>query len=114
MHGSRRPPPRFFGWAGDEYHMTFVTSEYFIFRKHYATLCDTIQDPLTLAVQLYIRGIITKAVRGHTFALGLSTSQKSNALLSAVEEQIRLNPETFHDSSEGRPLNAVTGGRNGK
>ena len=71
--------------------------EYFIFRKHYAILCDTIQDPLTLAVLLYIRGIVTKEVRDRTFTLGLSTLQKSNALLSAVEGQIRLNPETFHE-----------------
>ena len=71
--------------------------EYFIFQKHYAILCGAIQDPPLLAVQLYIRGVITKAVRDHTFTLSLSTSQKINALLSAVEKQIRLNPETFHE-----------------
>ena len=71
--------------------------EYFIFQKHYAILCGAIQDPPLLAVHLYIRGVITKAVMDHTFTLSLSTSQKINALLSAVEKQIRLDPETFHE-----------------
>ena len=75
--------------------------EYFIFQKHYAILCGAIQDPLLLAVQLYSRGVITRAVKEHTSAFGLSTLEKSNALLIAVEKKIRLNPKTFHEFLSG-------------
>ena len=71
--------------------------EYFIFRKHYAMLCDTIQDPPSLAAELYSRGIVTQAVMDRTLVLGLHRSEKNSALMSAVEKQILTNSQAFHE-----------------
>lgn len=67
-----------------------------IFREHYDRLVHTIQDPLPLAARLLSLGIITPAVKEDISAVGLSTLNKNNVLLSAVEKQIQLHPQTFH------------------
>ena len=67
-----------------------------IFREHYDRLVHTIQDPLPLAARLLSLRIITPAVKEDISAVGLSTLNKNNVLLSAVEKQIQLHPQTFH------------------
>ena len=71
------------------------TPEYRTFREHYDRLYHAIQDPLSLATQLFARSIITSAVTGRMIAMGLSTLEKNSILLSAVEMQIRTDPKTF-------------------
>ena len=70
--------------------------EYSTFREHYDRLYRAIQDPLSLAAQLFSKGIISSAVKERMAILGLSGLEKNNALLSAVEKQIQLDPETFY------------------
>ena len=72
------------------------TPEYHTFREHYDRLVHAIQDPLPLATQLFSKGIITSAVKERMIVLGLTTLEKNNVLLSAVEKQIQSNPGTVH------------------
>ena len=72
------------------------TPEYHTFREHYDRLVHAIQDPLPLATRLFSKGIITSAVKERMIVLGLTTLEKNNALLSAVEKQIQSNPCTLH------------------
>ena len=70
--------------------------EYSTFREHYDRLYRAIQDPLSLSVQLFSKGIISSVVQQRMAILGLSRLQKNIVLLSAVEMQIRTNSQTFH------------------
>ena len=70
--------------------------EYSIFREYYDRLYHAVQDHLSLAIRLYSTGIISSAVMGHMSVVGLSTREKNNALLSAVEKQIQAVPQAFH------------------
>ena len=72
------------------------TPEYRTFREHYDRLYHAIQDPLSLATQLFTRNIITSAVKGKMSIVGLSTLEKTSLLLSAVEGQIQTDPRVFH------------------
>ena len=72
------------------------TLEYRIFREHYDRLVHSIQDPLPLAVRLFSKGVIKSAVKDHMSVLGLSTLEKNNALLSAVEKHIQLDPQKIN------------------
>ena len=72
------------------------TPEYHTFREHYDRLVHAIQDPLPLATRLFSKGIITSAVKERMIVLGLTTLEKNNALLSAVEKQIQSNPCMLH------------------
>ena len=69
--------------------------EYFIFRKHYARLCDAIQDPPSLAAELYFRGILPRRVLERTSLLSLTRLEKNSRLLSHVETQILTNSQAF-------------------
>ena len=71
--------------------------EYFIFRKHYASLCVAIQDPLRLAIELYSRGIVVYAIKERMFSPSTPVAEKNSALLSAVETQIRTNSQAFYE-----------------
>ena len=71
--------------------------EYSTFREHYDRLYRAIQDPLSLAAQLFSKGIISSAVQQRMAILGLSILEKNNELLTAVEKQIRTNSQTFHE-----------------
>ena len=73
------------------------TPEYRTFRVHYNRLYHAIQDPLSLATQLFAKSIITSAVTGRMIAMGLSTLEKNGVLLSAVEMQIRTDPKKFYE-----------------
>ena len=73
------------------------TPEYRTFREHYDRLYHAIQDPLSLATQLFTRSIVTSAVTGRMIAVGLSTLEKNGVLLSAIEMQIRTDPRRFYE-----------------
>ena len=72
------------------------TLEYRIFRKHYDRLVLSIEDPLPLATRLFTKGVIISAVKEKISVLGLSTLEKNNALLTAVEEHIQLDPQKIN------------------
>ena len=72
------------------------TPEYRTFREHYYRLMQAIQDPLSLAAQLYSQGIIASAVKEQMSVLGLSRLEKNNVLLNAVEMQIQTDPSVLH------------------
>ena len=72
------------------------TPEYRTFREHYDRLYHAIQDPLSLATQLFASNIITSEVKGKMNIVGLSTLEKNSLLLSAVEMQIQTNPSVYH------------------
>ena len=72
------------------------TLEYRIFRKHYDRLVLSIQDPLPLATRLFTKGVIISAVKEKISVLGLSTLEKNNALLTAVEKHIQLDPQIIN------------------
>ena len=71
------------------------TLEYRTFREHYDRLVHTIQDPLPLATRLFTHGIITYEVKDRVNILGLSKLEKTDKLLSAIEGQIRSEPNMF-------------------
>ena len=71
------------------------TPECRVFREHYNRLVQSIQDPLPLATLLFSEDAIIAVVKEMS-VLGLSTLEKNDVLLSAVEKQIQLDPETFH------------------
>ena len=73
------------------------TPEYSNFQKHYCDLMYAIEDPLPLAARLFSQGIIKHAVLQRvSITPALTSLEKSVALLSAVEAQIRTEPNTFH------------------
>ena len=71
------------------------TAEYRIFREHYDNLYHAIQDPLSLANRLFSEGIIASAVNEQMSVSATPRLEKNNALLRAVEMQIRTNPSTL-------------------
>ena len=71
------------------------TPECRVFREHYDRLVNAIQDPLSLATQLLIQGIITSAVKECTSEEGLPTVDKNSALLSAVQKRFNLSHYHF-------------------
>ena len=72
------------------------TPEYRIFREHYSRLYNAVQDPLSLATQLFSQGIITSVVKEQISVPTLTRLEKNNALLSAVEVQVRTSPSMYH------------------
>ena len=73
------------------------TPEYRTFRVHYDRLVHAIQDPLSLATRLFTQGIITYEVKDRVNILGLSKLEKTDKLLSAIEGQIRSDPNMFQN-----------------
>ena len=71
------------------------TPEYRTFREHYDRLVTAILDPLLLATRLFARNMIDSTVKEEMSILGLSRVYRNNALLSAVEMQIRTDPRMF-------------------
>ena len=71
------------------------TPEYRTFREHYDRLVTAILDPLLLATRLFARNMIDSTVKEEMSVLGLSRVYRNNALLSAVEMQIRTDPRMF-------------------
>ena len=72
------------------------TPEYRTFREHYSKLLDGIQDPLSLAAQLYSKAVIDRTVLQRVNISALPTFQNTHALLSAVEGKIRYDSHALH------------------
>ena len=72
------------------------TPEYRTFREHYYRLVQAIQDPLSLAAQLFSQDIITSAVKEQMIVSALTRLEKNSLLLSAVEGQIQTDPRVLH------------------
>ena len=72
------------------------TPEYHTFREHYYRLVQAIQDPLSLAAQLFSQGTITSAVKEQMIVSALTRLEKNSLLLSAVEGQIQTDPRVLH------------------
>ena len=73
------------------------TPEYHTFREHYARLVHAIQDPLSLATQLFTRSVIDSSVLQRMNTLGFTTFQNTTALLTAVLGKIQTDPRMFHE-----------------
>ena len=71
------------------------TPEYRTFREHYARLYHAIQNPLSLATQLFTRSIIDSSILQQMNTLGFTTFQNTNTLLSAVLGKIQSDPRMF-------------------
>ena len=71
------------------------TPEYRIFRDHYARLVHAIQNPLSLATQLFTRRLIDTSILQQVNTLGFTTFQNTNTLLSAVLGKIQTDPSAF-------------------
>ena len=71
------------------------TPECYAFRKHYAKLAEAIQNPLSLANQLFSEEIITSEVKERMRSPLLSRVGKNSGLLSAVEIRIKTDPSIF-------------------
>ena len=73
------------------------TPEYRTFREHYDRLVTAILEPLLLATRLFARNIIDSTVKDEMSIFGLSRVYKNNALLSAVEMQIRTDSRMLYE-----------------
>ena len=71
------------------------TPEYRTFREHYSRLYNAIQDPLSLATQLFTRSIIDFSLLQRVNTLGFTTFQNTTTLLSAVLGKIQTDPRMF-------------------
>ena len=71
------------------------TPEYRTFREHYARLYHAIQNPLSLATQLFTKSIIDSSILQQMNTLGFTTFQNTNTLLSAVLGKIQTDPKMF-------------------
>ena len=78
------------------------------FRKHYSDLIRAIQDPdvLLLACDLYSEGILAQTVLDVVNVVGFTPVQKKMTLLSALKDQIALDPtklDTLLEAFRKRP-----------
>ena len=64
-----------------------------VLRQHFAKLCQGIQNPLKLGVQLYSNGVITDTVL--TRIRSASGTEKGLVLLGAVRDQFAIEPGKF-------------------
>ena len=71
------------------------TPEYRTFREHYARLYHAIQNPLSLATQLFTKSIIDSSLLQQMSTLGFTTFQNTNTLLTAVLGKIQTDPSAF-------------------
>ena len=71
------------------------TPEYRTFREHYDRLYHAIQDPLSLATQLFTRGIIDSSILQRVNTLGFTTFQNTTTLLTAVLGKVQTDPRMF-------------------
>ena len=76
---------------------TALSAESKAFRKCSADLMRGIQDPELLAWELYSDEVISEVVVDEMSVVGLSTVQKKTRLLSAVRNQIAMDPAKFQN-----------------
>ena len=72
-----------------------MSAEYQSFRRHFADLFESIQNPITLASRLYSAEVLSCERRNNTGSLQLSVEQIGQ-LLDAVEGQIKLDSQNFY------------------
>ena len=67
-----------------------------LYLHNYANLIQMIQDPLSLAAELYSANLIARNVLNSTLESPLTKVEKTMHLLQAVSDQIAINPNNFH------------------
>ena len=67
------------------------------FRKCSSDLHKGIQDPESLAWELYSDGVVSETVVDEVSVLGLSAIQRKTKLLSAVRDAIAVDPTKFQN-----------------
>ena len=72
-----------------------MSAEYQSFRRHFADLSESIQNPTTLASRLYSAEILSREKRNNIGSLQLSVEQIGQ-LLDAVESQIKVDSQNFY------------------
>ena len=72
-----------------------MSAEYRSFRRHFADLSESIQDPTILASRLYSAGMLSRERRNSISFLQLSVEQIGQ-LLDAVEGQIKVDSQNFY------------------
>ena len=72
-----------------------MSAEYQSFRRHFADLSESIQNPTTLASRLYSADILSRERRNNIGSLQLSVEQIGQ-LLDAVEGQIKVDSQNFY------------------
>ena len=72
-----------------------MSAEYQSFRRHFADLSESIQNPTTLASRLYSVGLLSRERRNIISFLQLSVEQIGQ-LLDAVEGQIKVDSQNFY------------------
>ena len=76
---------------------TPLTAEFEAFRKCSADLIRGIQDPELLAWELYSDDVVSETVVDEVSVMGLSSVQRKTRLLSAVRDQIAVDPAKFQN-----------------
>ena len=74
-----------------------TTAEYHTFKEHYARLVHAIQNPLSLATQLFTRSVIDSSLLQRVNTLGFTTFQNTTTLLTAVLGKIQTDPRMFYE-----------------
>ena len=72
-----------------------MSAEYQSFRRHFADLSESIQNPTTLASRLYSADMLSRERRNNIGSLQLSVEQIGQ-LLNAVEGQIKMDSQNFY------------------
>ena len=72
-----------------------MSAEYRSFRRHFADLSESIQNPTTLARRLYSADMLSVENRNNIGSLQLPV-EKIGQLLDAVEGQIKMDSQTFY------------------
>ena len=78
---------------------------YEAFREHSADLITVIDDPVVLAWELFGTHVISDTVADEVSVMGLSAAYKNARLLSAVRDQIKVDPtklDTFLEALRKR------------
>ena len=76
---------------------TALSAESEAFRKCSADLMREIQDPELLAWELYSDDVVSEKVVDEVSVVGLSGVQRKTRLLSAVRDQIAVDPAKFQN-----------------
>lgn len=82
------------------YLCVYRTLELKVFQNNYAHLRDTIQVPEDVANRLYTREKIDSHLRDKVQLQTLTTSEKCEQLLKAVEHEISADPTVFYEFTE--------------
>ena len=72
------------------------SAEYRSFKKHFAVLFESIQEPIALSIRLFTAGLLHSETRIAIGSLEQKPAQQRNELLSAVERQIMLDRQSFY------------------